>query len=67
MTDQEALKQQVERLRNRSLDLSQEKARIDTAIKSLQDVCEHNMECTGRHDSHKDEYECKWCGKVELI
>ena len=34
--------------------------KIATAIKALQDICEHDYVEDG-HDSHKDHYICKIC------
>lgn len=37
--------------------------KYDTAIKALQDICEHNWGCTG-HGHRYNYYECEKCGKT---
>ena len=37
--------------------------KVTIAIKSLQELCEHDWKDEG-HDSHKDHYICKICGKT---
>ena len=39
---------------------------IDTALKSLRKLCDHNWIDDG-HDSHKDHYKCSICKETKSI
>ena len=65
------MKTQIDKLNKERDQLMERVKKIDNAIKALIEVCEHKnedgsdaMEYCG-HDSHKDHYECKICGKME--
>ena len=65
------VKKQVNALIKEKRKLQDKLKKIDTAIESLRDVCDHKyengksaMECIG-HDSHDNHYECQICGKME--
>lgn len=61
------VKKQVDALIKEKRKLQDKLKKIDTAIESLRDVCDHKyengesaMECI--HDNH---YECQICGKID--
>jgi hypothetical protein len=59
--DQQILKTAVDDLHNRRLEILEQLNKTDEAIRALQSICEHKWLKTG-HDSHKDHYECEYCG-----
>ena len=67
------MKQTIIDLKEKQESLKNELEKIETAIESLQDVCNHThktgktaYECEG-HDSHKDYYVCTICGNENWI
>ena len=44
--------------------LNQEVNRLEAIKKQLQELCSHEWRETGRHDSHREEYQCKICQKI---
>ena len=65
------MKEQIQKLKNERDKIMDRVRKIDTAITSLQQVCNHKyedgtsaMKCIG-HDSHDDHYECQICGEMD--
>lgn len=51
----------ITELHKKRRELSEKLSKVETAIRALQDICEHEWKDVG-HDSHKNHYECPLCG-----
>lgn len=45
--------------------LNKEVNRLEEIKRNLQNLCEHDWQMTG-NNTHKDEYKCSICGKIEM-
>jgi len=57
-------KESVEPLHEERKKLHEKLAKVNKAIKALQDLCDHDFVEDG-HDSHKTHYKCSICSKEE--
>lgn len=57
-------KEMVEPLLTVKKELSEKLTNVNTAIRALQDICEHDWKNDG-HDSHKDHFICKICSRTD--
>jgi len=59
--DQTVLQVAVEDLEKKRIQLGEQQLKIEAAIRSLQEICEHEFEPSNR-DSHYSYEKCKYCG-----